>query len=156
MDADRQTEIAEKTSFAEQWLKNPSDPFKAALLVFPTNTPKALWTATNWPLDAEVLKLKRDLEDEFGEASFLPSKNELARDIWEKAKSTGDPYAYERLAKLYADVRGFIEKPNVAQTNIQMIAPKVIQVVNHGSDADWEKAAQKQQSELLSVSRSRN
>ena len=161
--SETQNEDKEKAAYAAFLLKE-RDPFKAALQLFPNNTNRALWVANHWPNDETVLAAKAELLQEQGEDSFLPGKSELARDIWQRMQGTTlpngvvippTPEEYAKLAKLYADVRGFIEKPQNNQ-NVTVFIPKAIEVPTHGSDEDWEAAAERQQRELLNVSRSRH
>lgn len=155
-------EAEEKAAFAAMLLRE-SDPFKVALELYPDNTNRALRVANEWPKDPEVLEIQRKLMGDSDNLSFLPSKAELARDIWERMKGTPvngvniptTAEEYTKLAKLYAEVRGFIEKPQNNQ-NVTVVVPKVIEMPTHGTDEDWEAAAAKQQRELLDVSRSRH
>jgi hypothetical protein len=156
-------ESQEKVAYAGLLLKE-RDPFKAALSLFPNNTNRALWVANHWPVDPEVKEAQAKLTAEGGEMGFLPDKAELARDIWERMQGTKtadgrtiSPTAdeYSKLAKLYADVRGFIEKPQNNQ-NVTVVIPKAIEVPTHGTNEEWEQAAAKQQQDLLNVSRSRH
>ena len=157
------TETEEKAAYAALLLKDP-DPFRSALALFPNNTNRALWVANHWPQDAEVVGLLAKIRENNDEMSFLPGKPDLARDIWDRMQGkrpdgsivppTTEDYA--KLAKLYAEVRGFIEKPAAAVVNNNVVVPRAIEVPTHGTDEDWEAAAEKQQQELLNVSRSRH
>ncbi len=110
-----------KLQFAKLLLKMPSEPFKAALALFPEtqddeNTAKALKIATQWPTDPEVVSVQHSMVDksEYGELGFLPSKADLCLDLWDEmqqCKVTFDRDNYVKIAKLYAESRGFIEKP---------------------------------------------
>lgn len=162
--SETRNESEEKAAFAALLLKTPTEPFKAALALFPDNTSRALWVANHWVADAEVLAAIKRLKEEMGEFAGLADKSELARDIWQRMQGTqtadgrtipptADDYA--KLAKLYAEVRGFIEKPQSGPA-VQVIVPRAIEVPTHGSNEDWEAAAAKQQRELLDVSRSRH
>lgn len=157
-------ESEEKAAYAALLLRE-RDPFKAALSLFPDNTNRALWVANHWPNDSVVKAEQTRLRADDGEMSFLPDKAALAADIWAKMQGTELPNGvvipptadeYSKLAKLYADVRGFIEKPSAPSQNVTVIVPKAIEVPNHGSNEDWEAAAERQQRELLNVSRSRH
>lgn len=158
-------EDEEKQAFAMLSLQFPNEPFKAALQLFPTNTNRALWVATNWPKDEIVKKYISDIVEDQGEFAGLAGKGELARDIWQRMQGyiTENGVAvvpcaedYVKLAKLYAEVRGFIEKPSANQTIITGVVPKVIESRVYASDEDWEKAAAMQQQELLNVSRTKH
>jgi hypothetical protein len=145
-----------KTAFAIELLKNPADAFKAALQVFPDDTGLALRAAHTWPKDPFVLAEQVRITEDEGEAAFLPSKAELCRDIWARMKkdyiSSED---YVKLAKLYAEVRSFIEKPNT-NVNVAVVTNKVMVVKDLGSNDEWEMKAERQQRELLNVSTSRH
>lgn len=156
-------ESEEKAAYAALLLRE-RDPFKAALSLFPDNTNRALWVANHWPNDAEVKEEQARLIGEDEGASFLPSKVELARDIWQRMQGTTlpsgvtippTPEEYAKLAKLYADVRGFIEKP---QTNVNVTTnvQRVVEVPVFQSENEWEAAAAKQQRELLNNARTRH
>ncbi len=160
---DQRNESKEKAAYAALLLKE-RDPFKAALQLFPDNTNRALWVANHWPIDAEVKAEQERLMGEDDGSSFLPSKAELARDIWQRMQGTTlangvtippTPEEYAKLAKLYADVRGFIEKP---QTNVNVTTnvQRVVEVPVFQSESEWENAAARQQRELLENARTRH
>lgn len=158
-----QNESQEKAAYAALLLKE-RDPFKAALQLFPNNTNRALWVANHWPIDPEVIEAKAALMADAGEMGFLPGKAELANDIWQRMQGTQTadgrtipPTAeeYAKLAKLYADVRGFIEKP---QTNVNVVnnIPRVVEMPVFADESEWEAAAARQQRELLANARTRH
>lgn len=160
---DQRNESEEKAAYAALLLKE-RDPFKAALQLFPDNTNRALWVANHWPIDAEVKAEQERLMGEDDGSSFLPSKAELARDIWQRMQGTTlangvtippTPEEYAKLAKLYADVRGFIEKPQT-NVNVNNITQRVVEVPVFQSESEWENAAARQQRELLENARTRH
>lgn len=142
-----------KAKFARLLLKEPSDPFAVALKVFPDDTKRSLWVANNWPADPEVLGLQEKATEDEGELAFLPTKGQLCRGIWEKMQDKyTDPDTYTKLAKVYAEVRGFIEKPQIAvNTNVQNVTNKVMIVRESGSDAEWERKLLEQQARLANA-----
>lgn len=159
-----ENEPEEKAAFAALLLTE-RDPFKAALTLFPSNINRALRVATEWTHDPVVRAEQARIKESGGAMSLLPDKAALAADIWDKMQGPIQPNGtrmppspddYTKLAKLYADVRGFIEKSAPIINNNNVIVPKVIEVHNHGTDEDWEVAAERQQQELLNVSRSRH
>lgn len=157
-------ELKEKAEYAALLLKE-RDPFKAALALFPENTNRALWIANHWPKDDVVKAEQTRINAEIGEMGFLPGKGDLARDIWQRMQGTTlpngvtvppTPEEYAKLAKLYADVRGFIEKP---QTNVSVnnnITQRVVEMPVFASEGEWEAQAAKQQRELLDNARTRH
>lgn len=151
------TELEQKAAFAVQLLKNPNDPFRAALVVVPNDTRFALHIATYWVNDPEVLSFKDDLLKEDGEQAFLPDKAALLRAVWDRAHKPGvDDTDFARLAKLYAEVRGFVEKPGVNINTHTNIDNRVMVVTNMGTVDEWETKLINQQRNLVDVSTSRH
>src|SRR6187551_2594919 len=124
-------ESEEKTAFAVELLKYPSEPFKAALAVFGADTAKALRVAHFWPLDSFVREELDRLKTEDGELSFLPSKADLARALWDRAhgeRTTNDDFT--KMARLYAEIMDFVPKvPKVSLTGADGKGPATVQVV---------------------------
>lgn len=156
-------ELEQKRKFAKLFLErgmSPNQAFPIALGIFGEGeTAKAMHAAMNWQFDAEVLQFIEELKEAGDDLDLLPSKADLARDIWAKLQGVNtmlDPEGYAKLAKLYAEVRGFIEKPQTNQNVQVVVAPKVIEVPAYSSAEDWESASAKQQTELLNVARSRH
>lgn len=101
----------EKRAFARAWLRQ-SDPFKAAVAIFgPLQASKCLKVADEWPRDLQVLKIKEELLEEGGEEAFLPSKSELARRVIDTADGFIHVENKLKALRLYAEVMGFITKP---------------------------------------------
>lgn len=156
------TESEEKAAYAALLLKE-RDPFKAALQLFPDNTNRALWVANHWPNDDEIKAEQTRLSNEEGD-SFLLSKREFLQDIEQRMRGTvypngtvipPTPEEYAKLAKLYADVRGFIEKP---QTNVNVTTNvnRVVEMPVFANENEWEAEAARQQRELLENARTRH
>jgi hypothetical protein len=147
--------LDQKEKFAKA-LKELGDPFKAALSVcdgMPTQ--HALKMSVDWPHDAEVKAFIKALKDKEESIDNLPSKKDLAEAIWHKMEKCPFPDDYAKLAKLYAEVRGFIEKPdNKPVVNINQ--NRVMVVKDLGDEEDWQVKAERQQRELLNVSTSRH
>ena len=159
---DERNESEEKAAYAALLLKE-RDPFKAALQLFPDNTNRALWVANHWPNDDEVKAEQTRLSNEEGD-SFLLSKREFLQDIEQRMRGTvypngavipPTPEEYAKLAKLYADVRGFIEKP---QTNVNVTTNvnRVVEMPVFANENEWEAEAARQQRELLENARTRH
>jgi hypothetical protein len=144
----------EKRDYAALLIKE-RDPFKAALLLFPEATNRALWVSNNWPNDPEVVAEKDRLNREDAGAAYLLNKTELARDILEKMKVAVKADDYAKLAKLYAEVLGYIEKPQ-ASVNVTNNVPRVVEMPVFPTGEDWEAAAAKQQRDLLANARTRH
>lgn len=133
-----------------------SDPFKAAIAVVPDNTPNhtaiVLRIHNAWAADEEIRTLQRDIQDEEGEEAFLPSKAELARAVYDMATAERPTAAEDRLKafRLYAEIRGFIEKPGVNINNTHNTqVNNVMAYKDHGDMAAWEAAAAANQARVV-------
>lgn len=119
-----------------------NDPFKAALVIIPNDTGKALRISTEWPQDEYVLELRAEIVASEGADAFLPSKDELAQQVY---LDTLTARVFEDKLKgyrLYAEIRGFIEKPSTTinnNNNTLVDNRRVMIVKDHGSNADWER-----------------
>ena len=147
-------EQKEKAAFAAFLLKEPNEPFKAGLAVFPDDTRKALWVATHWLADPVVLAETKRLKAVGADLDGLPTKADLARTVWELTQM-GPLEDRIKASKLYADIRGFIEKPQ-AQVAVNVNNNRVMVIRDQGSDADWESKVAKQQANLLNAAATRH
>ena len=126
-----------KDQFAAGLLKNPKEPFKVALLLFNGDVQKALLAATDWIHDPYVIQKKKELIEEFGEAKFLPTKFEVAREVIDVARDENDSEVRLKAYRLYGDYLGYIEKPGDTINN-QYNQNNVMMIKDHGDDNDWE------------------
>lgn len=142
--------IAKKEQFAQLSLRE-QDAFKIALVIYPDDTSRALRVANEWPNDEQVKTFRQSYIDaeEDGETAFLPTKAEAARLAWNIARDSGVTEDRLKALKLYADIRGFIERPSVAIQNNTLVQNKVLVVKNFGSDEQWEQQVRKQQTKLI-------
>lgn len=151
---DNDETTAYKTRFAEELLRNPDQPFLAAQAVFGTDTGKALYISSNWLNDPFVEDEKIRLVKAKGQRAFLPTKEDYAREVWRLAMAERTPIEDKRyLLSLYGDVMGYkqrAEQPGIA-VNVNN-HNRVMIVKDHGSDADWELQAQRQQHRLANES----
>lgn len=144
-----------KLQFAEEWLRNPSNVFAAALAATRNNPQLALQIADAWTFDDEVLAMKKQLVKENGEEAFLPSPTSMVHDILDRARDCFDNDHYVKLVRLAADIRGMIQKPGVTinnsvTTNKVMVIP--VRVGNDGNTIDsheWERQLIQQQTGLF-------
>lgn len=148
------TEEEAKLLFASYLLKNPNDPFKAALMLCPNDTQRALWVANFWVNDKDVLAEQKRILDESG-----VSEDELYIETKLKEIIENCPFADDKIKALekLMDLKGLSKKPvAVNNTNIAIVQPKAIEVPVYASLESWEAEASTQQTELLNVSRSRH
>ena len=137
-----------KTYFAEFLLDTPDDPFKAALKVFPENINRALRVAKEWYRDPFVLSEIKRIKTKGTDLETLPTEADLAREIWDRAKLADSDDDAVKLFKLYAEVRGFINKPkDGAKINLN-VNPNVMVVKDKGDDSDWEARLRRQQRKM--------
>lgn len=124
------------------------DAFKAALSLFGGNSMKALFAAQNLPSDPAFIKIMQKVKTEKGK-ECLPTKNDLSYDIWQKMQSRGlFPDDYVKLAKLYAEINGFIEKAPTVALNNNLTVNKVMIVPKYPNAETWEEKAINQQKNL--------
>ena len=142
-------ELQAKMQFADAMLRNPEQPYKAALEVSEGDAEIAMKITMHWTNDKQVLRFKKDLIKKHGEEHFLPSKTSMLWKIYSRAERTPRDEDFVKLMKLAADMQGMIEKPGVTvnnnlTTNKVMVVPKL-----SGSDDDWQNALLNQQERLV-------
>lgn len=142
------TENEQKTLFAEGLLRGLKEPFQIAS-EFESDTSRLLEIADLWPKDEFVLSEKKRLLEELGESAFLPTKAELAREVYLKASQEKDSDSAEKLYKLYASVMGYIEKPGTNVNVNNNSHNRVLIVKDHGTDSEWAEKLKKQQNDLI-------
>uniref|UniRef100_A0AAU6VZR6 Terminase small subunit n=1 Tax=Pseudomonas phage Pavpe01 TaxID=3138545 RepID=A0AAU6VZR6_9VIRU len=138
-----------KAAYAAFLLKE-RDPFKAACMLCPDDTGRALWHATNWPNDPEVLAEMERLRNSPDKLGQIASKFELARFYWDLAQDSKlDAKDRIAAAEKYGAVAGIYDPRQTNTTNVNIEnAPRVMVVKDHGTDEEWEKKAAAQQSAL--------
>lgn len=150
----------QKAAFAAFLLQNPANAFEAALKVSQGDYAYALRIITEfkWQDDPEVIATKKQMleEAENGEMSFLPGKADLARKIWDRMSGCTDNEEYVKLAKLYADVCGYISKVDTNITVNTQTNNKTLVVRDMGTVEEWENKAAIQQRDLLANARSKH
>lgn len=144
-------EIELKKRFARQILRGAT-PWDAICLVIPDYDERASERFTlsrDWAIDEEVHALKKQILEEDGDDALgLPTREELIKDLWaDIQQATGKDKA--ALAKVYADVRGWTQKPTDLPTNQTNITHNVMVVKDHGSDEAWQLNAIEQQRKLV-------
>lgn len=145
-----QEEIDRKKKFAVEYLKDPSDAFKAAISVFGDDTGAALQASYRWPTDPLVKAFMDQAVNELGDMHFLPTKAEIARVAHSLAVDQRIPVEDRLKAiRLYADIRGFIDKQGATINNNILTTNKVMLVKDHGDDERWEQQLAAQQARLI-------
>ena len=142
-----------KRRFAELLVKNQDSPTMAALALFPDDEEMFAEAAANWIHDPEVIKAYEEAKqaNKTNDDDLL-TKSQLAREVEKRLQAAEKPTEYTQLARLYAELRGFIEKPQPS-TNVNVAIPKAIEIPVYGNSEDWEKTAQKQQRGLVGKTR---
>jgi hypothetical protein len=142
------TEREMKERFAEALLKNP-DNVNAAAFQICDDPGVALQLAHKWFNDPELKAIQATLMEKNGLRSYLPSKDEQAKDIYAMAEDKKlDVEERLKAHRLYAEIMGNIEKPtNPTQVNVQTnLGVMLVPVAQN--DEEWEKRAQEQQRRL--------
>lgn len=150
------TEEEAKARFGALLLKTPNDAFGAALKLYPGDTSRCLIIARSWPTDPIVVDAMTGKVEREGELAQLPDRVELAKKVWDRLNGEMEPEEFVKVAKLYAEIRGYIEKPGVTVNNNTQVNNRVMVIKDLGTDAEWEAKSAKQQRELLNVSTSRH
>lgn len=141
----------EKVLFIEAWAAS-GNALDAATAVYGTeqiNLPKVLYAARMWPNDPAFIRAKAEYEKSGQYSKQLPSKEQLLFDIYTRMQRARFAEDYEKLAKLYASMAGFVEKPkeaNASDTQRQVVS--VMRVRDMGTNEEWEAKAAAQQRQL--------
>ena len=148
----RDEELTAKLQFADNMVRRPGDPQGAARSIVPGNTELMLYMAQHWPYDETVVAEMKAIREENDPMDLLPSKAEFAREVWTRLTARRvDNEDFTKLGKLYADVCGYIDKP---QTNVAVMTNsnnKVMVVNQKGTDEEWSKKLIRQQKKLVSA-----
>lgn len=144
------TEPEAKLRFAELLLRHPGDARRCAEIlaysvgIADPNTVHRI--ALNWPNDQSVTDECERLLQVNGPEHYLPSKHDLARQVWGIVDGRYDVKDKLKAAEQYAALMGFVEKPG---TNVTVNVNRVMQVKDYGSDDDWERKALEQQRRVI-------
>jgi hypothetical protein len=145
----------QKQLFATLLLKWPDEPMRAAMQIAgEADVARAAWIANKWPLDPVVMMMIDEARESGADLAALPTKADLARKVFALADTAGTMRAFseaERLYKLYAEVRGFVEKPAAPSATVNIQHNRVMMVRDCGTDADWESRTASQQKALIDV-----
>ena len=137
-----------KIRFADALLRDPNNAFAAAQSIGIEQS-RIMEIATTWPNDSDVLKAQKQLVEKHGAREFLPSREEAARLLWEKAQNAQKAEDVAKLMKIYGDYMGFIQKPGLTVNNTQNVL-HVMRVPMPDSVEDWEAKAIEHQSNITS------
>lgn len=137
-------------SFALELLKNPLNPHDAARKAFPENIELQTNAALNWKYHPQVLDYQRELIEKFGADEFLPKKEEVLHEIYDRARKTRDNDEFEKLIKHVVSIMGWVKKEGTTiNNNLQL---NVMEVPKIDSDEQWQKEAMSHQSNLKRIS----
>lgn len=141
-----QIDEALKLQFAAVYVRE-NNAAAAAMAIIPDNPGRALMCIQTLLTDPIVVAEIARIKDNVDPKSLLPSKFDVARDIFDRAKLTQDNEEYTKLMRLYGDVMGFIEKPG-ANVDVSVQVANVMVVKDHGTDEQWASKARQQQQTL--------
>jgi len=140
----------QKKAFAKAFVSKRENAWDAAQVVF-SDSALAFQAAKELPTDSEVLDLISGLNNASDEDvdNGLPTRAEFIRNIWDRLQTCDDD-DFTKLGKLYADVRGYINKPVDPQTPQQTnVVTHVMVVPAHSNASEWEANAKSQQRALI-------
>lgn len=135
-------ETAMKKLFAAAWLRMPDNAFAAARGVDPENPGKQYYISVNWINDPFVIAEKEKLVAHFGPVARVPSKEELALEIY-KRECKDDSMRLQYL-KFFAQLMGYTEDTDGTNPKINinnMVGVRIMPVPVAASDEEWEKRA---------------
>lgn len=149
MSGDPLVEQLQKEAFVKEWLRS-GDTFKAAHSVFPSDPGRAMRVSWDWPNDKEILEYRAELLIESGGVEGIPSKDELAREIYQFTTKIVNEELRLKGYELFAKVRGYVERPAVTNIDNRRVTMtnKVLIVKDHGSDDAWERSLSDNQKRL--------
>lgn len=137
-----------KLAFAEALLVNPEDAFQAAFSI-EGDPGKCLKMVNEWVKDSIVVDEMLKLEGERGPDGFLPSKNRVARMLFDDIENCKDPSERRKMIRDYSELRGFIAKPATGEVNLNMTTSGVMVLRSSGNDDAWEETLAAQQKKLV-------
>lgn len=142
--------MATMKRYAYEMLKNPNDSLGCARRAFVNDDISAAQVADWWPTNPYVLEFRAQLLAEFGEDHFLPTRADIARELFSIGTSAACE-AKDRINALdkLAHLLNYVEKPSSVTVNTGETNNRVMLVRDHGTDHDWEKRAKEQQAKLI-------
>lgn len=146
-----ESNLALKMQFAEGLLRDPKHPYAVAHDIFHNDLASATYAYLHWPRDEKVIEFQQRLLDEHGAAHFLPTKEEVAREIYDRASNCRDIDLFAKTIRLYCDVMGHIEKPGMNVTNNLQLVNNVMEVPRIENEDDWQQLASEQQTTLKEI-----
>lgn len=99
-------------------LRKPQDSYDIATTIFGGDTVSGMRAGSSWPTDPEVLRMRDEMLQQHGAEFFLPTKEDVARELldianekYDNGQLKHDARDREKLLRLYCEVMGYIEKP---------------------------------------------
>src|SRR5215217_5500835 len=148
---------AMKMRFAELRVKFPgTNPIQLIenILTGDDNVGRAYQALNAWSNDIQVLEAIEDFKKSGSTSKTnAPDKEEFAQEILSLARAIEADDAKNKIEalKLYATVKGFIEKPGVTFNNNTLTVNKVMRLPAAQSDDVWELKLKEQQERLINV-----
>jgi hypothetical protein len=149
---------AKKREFARHLIKRPNEAFKAAAFIYPdkANTGNRLIVAHDWPDDPIVIMEMDRLVWDDDASKVLPTKSQLAFEVYSVGMKTYDDEVKIKAFKLYADIQAITQAGpgiNINNNNgVKLTTQNTVMLVkDHGSDKEWENKLSIQQQKLLNT-----
>lgn len=150
---DYEDQDACKRLFAEGLLRWPHEPVNAvASRLFPMAL-AAYVVKAEWEKEPDVIAHRNELLQEFGEEFFMPTKFDVAREVYTKAAQCRVAEDAFKGYKLYAEIMGYISKGE--KNNINVAVQNNVMTYPMAEDIDdWSERAKQQQTKLIDASAS--
>jgi hypothetical protein len=148
---------AKKREFARHLIRRPNEPFKAAAYIYPdkVNVGNRLIVAHDWPDDPIVImEMDRLIWDNEDVAKIMPTKNQIAFEVYSVGMRSNDDEAKIKAFKLYCDINGHTSNNTInIQNNNKTVGTQnsVMLIKDHGSNDTWEDKLLIQQHRLLNT-----
>lgn len=146
----------DKIRFAEGLLKAGSEygaAVKVAIQVFGDGSPRVGMASHYWPSDPIVLAHMQTALATQPDGAYLPTREELALKIHRKAEACDEAKDAVVLWKLFADIMGYIQRPETnignVQVNNNIVESRVLVVKDYGSIDNYMEKAAAQQAKLV-------
>lgn len=137
-----------RDDFALAYVRHDGNAYAAAREII-EDIGAAIVASERWPREPGFSERVARIKREAGEEAFLPTIGDLARELWDMGRNAAvEPRERIAALKLYADVRGFVKRPEAAApANVTTTTNNVLVVPAHGDG--WEHLAMAQQAKLI-------
>jgi len=139
-----------KRAFAFNLLKNPNKPIEAAKAVFPDDMATACTVSVAWVNDGKIVQYQQELLKEYGEEHFLPSKADVARELYRiGAQQPAEDRDKIKALETYSRLMGYLGDGSTNINNYMSTSNRVMMVPEHQTVDSWAHKAKDSQANLI-------